>query len=329
VGRSISNLDFSSDIEVFDGVDYNNPISWWKACAFINRKQPQTVLIQWWTGSVAHMQIVLARAARRAGSKVVFEMHEVADPIEDGNPLLRGYSKLFGKLLLAYGNHFITHSESDRSLVSRTYQIDKENVTVIPHPPYDQYCNQIDSASAKRSIGVEEAFAILSFGLIRDYKGIPCLIEAFDSLPSDVAENSSLLIVGEIWESRNAITDAVRNSRYSERIRLVDEYVPDSDVPIYFSASDLVCLPYLRASQSGVAGIATAFGKPVIVSSVGGLTESMSNYEGTLFVPPGNSDAIAENITKVYNLWKSGLKTDFSPPSLRWENVVDLYEGVL
>ena len=102
---------------------------------------------------------------------------------------------------------------------------------------------------------------------------------------------------------------------------MVSRYVPDAEVPLYFSAADLLCLPYRRASQSGVAHIGMAFGLPVVVSRVGGLAESMADYEGTRFVPPGDADALRRELVAAMG---RGTRR-FAPPSRGWERVVPRY----
>ena len=328
VGNQISDIDFSDEVDVFDGVDYYNPKSWKDASAFIRRKHPQAMIVQWWTSSVAHMLLALSRTAKEEGCKIILEMHEVVDPIEHGNPLLRVYSKMFGKMLFPLADTFVTHSESDKKAISSIYELDGRGIHVIPLVLNDQCRNRVDQPDAKKKLGLENEFVVMTFGLIRTYKGIPYLIEAFNQLPGDVAENSRLLVVGEIWDDRPGILETVGSSPYSDRITLVDDYVPDSDVPTYFSACDLVCLPYLRASQSGVAHMAANFGKPVVVSSVGGLVESMSSYEGTRFVPPKNVAAITKEISGLYGAWKSGTVVEFEPPQISWDTTVDKFGEV-
>ncbi len=116
----------------------------------------------------------------------------------------------------------------------------------------------------------------------------------------------------------------MKSSKYKEKITLINEYVPDDMVPIYFSASNLVVLPYTRASQSAVAQTAMSFGKPVVVSEVGGLKESMAHYDGTFFVPPRNSDAIKMQLIKHF-----GSEKIYSSPALGWDIISKLYLKVI
>ena len=128
------------------------------------------------------------------------------------------------------------------------------------------------------------------------------------------------MIVGEIWEDRKELLDQIKASPFHDKITLVDEYVPDEKVNLYFSAADVVVLPYLRASQSGIAHIAMSFGKPVVVSEVGGLKESMANYEGTFFVPPADIDSIREAILNQF-----GERKHYEAPDQKWDRIINCY----
>jgi glycosyltransferase involved in cell wall biosynthesis len=325
VGKKISQLDFEKHVSVFDGMDYNNPITWFKAYSFLKQEAPDVIILQWWTSSVAHMHLLLKIFSKfTIGSKIVIEFHEVVDPFEESILPIRLYSKLMGSLLRNNLAGYITHSESDKKLVSERYAINSDNIYVVPHGLYDQYGEPMDCNEAKENLSIDEEFVVLSFGLIRKYKGIPDLIKAFELLPEEIAFKSRLLIVGEIWEDRDLILETINASKYSSQITIVDEYVPDEMVPVYFSAADVVVLPYTRASQSGIAHIAMSFGKPVVVSKVGGLIDSMKDYSGTYYVEPGNLNAIKEGI--IGSLSNSNYH---DPPERSWSDVMKIYAGVL
>jgi glycosyltransferase involved in cell wall biosynthesis len=115
---------------------------------------------------------------------------------------------------------------------------------------------------------------ILFFGLIRPYKGLELLIEAVRDL--DV----KLLVVGEVWEDDTIIEKLTNNPK----IEFIRGYVDDIRIPAYFNRADVLVLPYLRASSSGVAHIGMSFGLPIVYTDVGGLRESMRGYEGGICV---------------------------------------------
>jgi len=321
VGKNISDLDFSPRIPVFNGMDYNNPLTWIQAYHFLKAQKPDIIVLQWWTSSVAHMQLLLKIFAGLLNKpKIIIEFHEVVDPFEESILPIRLYSKITGKLLRKNLDAYITHSESDKELVAKRYSISPEKIHVIPHGLYDQYGELLDIKEARRNLSIKDDFVILSFGLIRKYKGTSYLIRAFEQLPPKILEKSRLLIVGEIWEDRKELLDQIKASPFHDKITLIDEYVPDEKVNLYFSAADVVVLPYLRASQSGIAHIAMSFGLPVVVSEVGGLKESMANYEGTFFVPPADIDSIREAILSQF-----GERKHYEAPDQKWDRIINCY----
>lgn len=324
VGKDISHLEFSSDVKVFDGMDYNNPVTWYGAYRFLKTIKPEVIIFQWWTSSVSHMHLLLKLMGTLMKSKMIIEFHEVVDPLEESIMPIRLYSRMVGRLLRKDLNAYIVHSTSDKYLVAKRYNIDLEKIHVIPHGLYDHYGVAIENKKAKELLSIKEDFVILSLGLIRKYKGITYLIKAFEQLPESIASISRLLIVGEIWEDREELIDQISLLRYRKNITLIDEYVPDDRIPIYFSAANVIVLPYLRASQSGIAHIAMSFGKPIIVSEVGGLAESMRQYGGAIFVPPGDSNAIKRELINCSRSEKL-----YNPPSLGWNETSRQYFRVI
>ncbi len=322
-GKDILQLGFKPEVQVFDGMDYNNPITWYRAYRYLKKIKPDFIILQWWTSSVSHMHLWLKITSILLKSKVMIEFHEVVDPLEESILPIRLYSRIMGRILRKNLNAYIVHSASDKFLVAERYKIDPKKIHVIPHGLYDHY-EVMDNKTAKERLLIKEEYVILSFGLIRKYKGIAYLINAFDQLPEEIAKRSRLLIVGEIWEDGDKLLNQIKSSRYQDKITLINEYVPDTRIPMYFSAANIVVLPYTRASQSGVAHIAMSFGKPVIVSEVGGLKESMGSYAGTFFVHPMDSDAIKKQLIKHF-----GSEKIYNPPALGWDIIGKLYLKVI
>jgi glycosyltransferase involved in cell wall biosynthesis len=321
VGKNISDLNFSPKIPVFDGMDYNNPLTWIHAYRFLKTQKQDVIVLQWWTSSVAHMHLLLRLFASLTNKpKIIIEFHEVVDPFEESILPIRLYSKITAKILRKNLDAYITHSESDKKLVAERYSIYPEKIHVIPLGLFDQYGELLNKKDSKEILSIKEDFVILFFGLIRKYKGVSYLIKAFEQFPSEILEKSRLLIVGEIWEDHKELLDQIQNSPLQNKITLVDEYVPDEKVNTYFSAADVVVLPYLRASQSGIAHIAMYFGKPVVVSEVGGLKESMAGYEGTFFVPPGDVESIKKSVLSQF-----GNRKRYEVPDQKWDKIINRY----
>ena len=112
------------------------------------------------------MQLYLKRVARKHGARVYAEMHEVLDPLEEANVAIRTYSRLVGPRVLIGNDGTICHSQSDRELIHERYGIEVDEISVIPHGPYDHYGEPMDKAKARELLGIEEEHVLLFFGLL-------------------------------------------------------------------------------------------------------------------------------------------------------------------
>jgi glycosyltransferase involved in cell wall biosynthesis len=130
--------------------------------------------------------------------------------------------------------------------------------------------------------------------------------------------------VGEIWEDQE-LYKIIENSPVKSQITLVDRYIGDSEISQYFSAADILVMPYIRASQSGVAHIGMEFGLPIIATRVGGLEESLGKYKGTYFVSPMDPDELGMKIAD-----KLSKKQSFEPPEeLKWDSIAKQWKNLI
>ena len=330
VGKDQYYVDFTPNIDVYDGMDYNSPRSWFGAYKFLKRHRPDVIIIMWWSSSVTHMQIFL-KWVNKLGikAKIIVEMHEVVDPLEERIWPIRLYSRIAGRQLIRGLDSYTTFSQFDKERIVDIYHINEGLVHVLPMGLYKDYFQQIDRVSAKQELCIDKEFVILYFGLIRHYKGVPYLIEAFNSLPSSIAIHARLLIVGEVWEEGELLQKIVDASPYKSQITLVSKYIPDAMIPKYFSAAEVIVLPYLRASGSAVAHIALTYGKPIILSDVPALREYMGDYQGTIFVKPGDSVSIRDNLVSLYKTVESGGDFHYCSTHSTWDDVARQYETII
>jgi glycosyltransferase involved in cell wall biosynthesis len=311
VGRFASSMTYATKVRVFSGIDW-----WWgssilRAILFVRRHRPDVMVLQWWTAATLHTYLVLAVAGRAFGSRIAVEMHESQDPGESSYFFARWYGKLGLQLLLRLSHAALVHCQADRILLDQAFNLGNLPVLVAPHGPYDQYrdiaaADHDTERSDERDTAVAlvqaaprpSAINLLSFGLIRPYKGLEDLLCAFDGLPADEAARFWLTVVGETWENCGSISDLIKTNTHRQRITFVNEYVPDRAVAAAFRHADIVILPYRRSSSSGVLHIAMSYGLPVILTRVGGLPEAAKDYEGAIFVDPGNPDSLRSAIVR-------------------------------
>jgi glycosyltransferase involved in cell wall biosynthesis len=170
--------------------------------------------------------------------------------------------------------------------------LDPARVRVIPHGALDYLTELADEASLPAELAAVEGPVILFFGLIRPYKGVDVLLKAFRTV-----SEAELWIVGRpLGVSLAELEELAR--RAPRRVRFVSRFVADRELPAYFRRADLVVLPYRDAEQSGVLYTALAFGKPTIVTDVGGFGEVAASGAAQL-VPPDDPPALAATMTEL------------------------------
>jgi glycosyltransferase involved in cell wall biosynthesis len=123
-----------------------------------------------------------------------------------------------------------------------------------------------------------------------------------DALPHVLAQmECTLLIVGEFYYGEGACRERIEHYGVGERVRIINRYVPNEEVEIYFCAADLMVLPYVEASQSGVLQVAQSFTLPAVATQVGGLPEQISHGNTGFLVPARDSDALAKAIVAFFH----------------------------
>src|SRR5688572_3555137 len=189
------------------------------------------------------------------------------------------------RALLSRMDALIAHSEHGaaelRSLVD-----DPTRVHRIPHGAFEHLTRLADERPLPDELAAVEGPVVLCFGLVRPYKGVDVLIEAFAQVSG-----------AELWIVGMPRMDLAPLRTLAERspgtVRFVDRFITDPEIPAYFRRADVVALPYRAIEQSGVLYTALAFGKAIVASAVGGFTE-IGERDGALrLVPPGDSVALA------------------------------------
>jgi len=329
VGKGEYTIDFRPEIEVYNGMDWNAPASWIGAQRFLSRQKPDAIIMHWWTSSVAHMQFFLAVSRRMNGirPKLILEMHEVVDTLEEKIFPIRVYSRVGGKALIRACDGYTAHSEEARQAIMKTYKLAGEKINVVPHGPYNMY-ETLDRELARQEINLK-GFTILYFGMIRQYKGVSLLVKAFNNISPESANNMHLVIAGENWGDDTELVQVLENTPHKDRIIYKPEFIPDEAVPKLFTAADVVVLPYWRTCGSGVINIAVAQGKPVITAELDTLVECLEGYGGARFFPVGDVDALRDGLLEAYENWVVNGVQNYRFTGTSWEAIVKKYEDII
>jgi glycosyltransferase involved in cell wall biosynthesis len=187
--------------------------------------------------------------------------------------------------LLAGMDAVVVHSQHGAERLRSDFGVSADRLRVIPHGAFDYLTRQPEEVPLPEELRSTSAPVILAFGLVRPYKGTDVLLEAFRRLGG-----AELWIVGmprmPLGELR-ALAE-----RAPGTVRFVDRFVPDPEIPAFMRRADIVVLPYRNIEQSGVLYTALAFGRPLVLSSVGGFPE-IADHGAARLVPPGDPEKLA------------------------------------
>jgi glycosyltransferase involved in cell wall biosynthesis len=213
--------------------------------------------------------------------------HYVLPPQPSG-PQLASARRLFGRM-----DAVVAHSEHGATRLREEVGLDPAAVRVIPHGAFDYLTHLPEEKPLPAELEGAEGPVILFFGLLRPYKGLDTLLRAFHEL-----QDAELWIVGnprmDIEPLRGLAAEA------PGRVRFVTRFVEDTEIPPIFRRADMVVLPYRDAEHSGVLYTGLAFGKPLVLSSVGGFPEVAATGAARL-VSPEDSAGLAEALHELVN----------------------------
>ena len=287
--------DYSNDSFKIENTKYMlhtaNPFNIIKTANYIRRQSPDLVVIQWWHPYFAPCYFLLARFMGK--QNVVFVCHNVFP--HERFPL----DRFLTRLALNNGSHFIVHAAEEAKELEKI-KPDPDYV-VTPHPTYNAFCFEKmskEQAQKKLDIASDEKI-LLFFGYVREYKGLKYLFRAMPAI-CKADDKVRLWVVGEFGADREEYRALIEELEIAEYVRVVDSYTPDREVEQYFAAADLVVLPYVSATQSGIVQIAYGFTKPVIVTEVGGLPDVVEDGSTGYVVKSESPEAIAEAVLKFF-----------------------------
>jgi glycosyltransferase involved in cell wall biosynthesis len=166
-----------------------------------------------------------------------------------------------------------------------------------PHPMFENFGKAVerDEACEKLKLDPEQKYSLF-FGLIRDYKGLDLLLEAWARWKP---AGRKLLVAGEFYASREKTYELIEKLGLQDDVVMHEGFVADDDVRYYFSGADSLLLPYRTATQSGVTQIAYNFSMPMLVTGVGGLPEIVPDGRVGVVCEP-SVDGILDGLHRLY-----------------------------
>lgn len=292
-------------------IDSANIASWVRTARAIVEFKPDAVILPWWVTYWAPMYLYLLNTLKKKNIRVVFICINVFEHEDNA------VKKCLTKFILRKVDDFIVHSELEKIKLlefNRTATVKKH---LLPLFEYDY----------RPVIRQDSKLHLLFFGFVRPYKGLDTLLKAIGILRD---YDISLEIVGEFWNDKDGYIKLIKDLGISDKVTIVDNYVPDNEMSQYFSRADLVVLPYRKSITSGVIATAYGFKKPVLATNVGGFHEVIQDGCTGKIVASNDPQTFADGIlwfiaNKQINFTENISK--FTAQNMSWRSLVDTIEG--
>lgn len=270
-------------------IDSLAPWTWWQTATYILKQQPDIVLLQWWSTYWAPTLWTVARQLGRHGLAPLFLVHNVL-PHET-----RAWDVWLTRGVLSQGRAFLVQTERERQRLVALLPAAKVRIFAQPVDTLFSHDRLPKSQARQQLCWPSEQLTLLFFGIVRPYKGLHYLLEALGLLRQR-GQSFGLLVAGEFWESQIGYEAHIKRLGLEEQVRLVNKYIPNEELSLYFSAADVFVAPYVEATASLAVKLALAFKLPVITTFLDPTLE-LTRDQVTV-VPPHNSTALADAIAK-------------------------------
>lgn len=272
-------------------LDSINPLTWLGAALWLKKKHPDLVLFMYWMPFFAPcFATIILFSKILFPIKTLYLLHNVL-PHEK-----KLGDNFLSKLGLRFVDFFIAQSKA--VLNDLLFFRPDANVKESPHPLYEMFPPSLPKMDSRKHLNIKEKNVILYFGYIRAYKGLIYLVEAMPKILNKI--DVRLLVCGEFYEGKDETLSMIRDLGIENKVSVYDHYIPNEEVAFYFSSADLLVLPYVTATQSGIVQVAYHYEKPVVVTKVGGLPEVVLHNISGYVVDPQNAQSIAEAVLDFY-----------------------------
>lgn len=282
------------DLRIRRCVNTMNPLNWLQVGRALRRERPDFLLLKYWTPFMAPCFGTIARVARGNGHTKVLCQIDNVEPHEHHLT-----DRPFNRYFLRSVDGFIYMSEQ----VHRELQAYSSAPALFsPHPLFENFGTRCLRGEACARLGLDPSLHYaLFFGLIRDYKGLDLLLDAWAQLKRQGrTAGRRLIVAGEFYTSKEPYLRQIAAAGLGDEVLLHDRFIPDAEVKYYFSAADFVVQPYRSATQSGVTQIAYQFCTPMLVTDVGGLAEIVP-HDRVGYVCAPEAGAIADSIDRLFD----------------------------
>ena len=273
-------------------LDTINPLTWPTTARAVARFDPDLLIVPWWIAHFAPAFGTVCRLVRRWSprTEIVFWCHNVVDH-ESGR-----VKQMLSRWAFGLADRFLVHSEEDRANLVACLPGAQVAKRFLPTSA-DLSQGRFSKEESRRRLGLPpDVPVLLFFGYVRHYKGLADMLDAMALLKDRT--NALLLVAGQFWKGQEIHLHKIAQHGLEDRVRVLNDYIPNEDIPLYFGACDLVVLPYLSATGSAVVQVAFGFDRPVVATRVGSLPEVVNDGVDGLLTAPHDPGAFADAVVR-------------------------------
>lgn len=271
-----------------------NPLTWISASKKIKHWHPEILILKYWIPFFAPLFGWLIHRLSKHNIKIIY----VIDNIVFHEKWM--FADTLTKYALGKADVIITMSDSVYADTMKL--LPKTNIIKGLHPTYNCYdLGNYTRESARKTLQVEDKKVILFFGYIKPYKGLELLLNSFPIILEKLSD-AHLMIVGEVYGSSSIYFDLIDKLNLAKDVTFLNRFATNEEVELYYKAADVLALPYITATQSGVVQIAYDMRLGAVATPVGGLAELVLDAKTGIMAKDVTKEAFGEAIIKYFKL---------------------------
>ena len=228
---------------------------------------------------------------RLKGIKIVWTLHNVA-PHENPYPLLTNLNNRFFAFI---SEKIFVHNEKSFDIALKVFKAPREKLLLLPHPHYESVFyrkkNRVLSKEVRRLEQESHRFTFIFLGMLRPYKGLE---ELFDAFFGACVENARFLVIGKTLD-KEFEKKLKRYALRDERVTLITKHIRDEEIPFVMNLADVAVLPYREILTSGSLSLMQTFRLPVILPNLDSF-QQLSKSQSALFFEAANVASLRETL---------------------------------
>jgi glycosyltransferase involved in cell wall biosynthesis len=242
----------------------------------------------------APVELWFIQAVRRLGCRVVYTVHNVL-PQDTGDRCRARYRRLYQLV-----DRLICHDECARDRLVDEFHVDAERISIIPHGPLLEPQSVTTAAQARSRLQLSpDEPLVLWQGILRPYKGVSFLLEAWQRIQSR-GGHARLAVVGNgDQEMISEVRAQVAALEIESSVRLDLRFVSVEELADYYTAADVLVYPYREITTSGALMTGINYGKAIVATHQPAFQQILREGENALMVDYGDVEGLAGRIERL------------------------------